>query len=239
MIHRKKAKIIRKSHRYLGFFLGIQFLLWTVSGLYFSWTNIDDIHGDHFKNLKPMSVAFSSLISPSKIKIKEGIHSLELKVINGVAYYWVNRKKLYNATTGETKKQITKEEAIAIAKVNMQPNLKIKDIQLITKVGKHHEYRGKPLPAYVISYTHKDQVKAYVSVSEGKFQTIRHRGWRWFDFLWMTHTMDYQGRDNFNNIILRAFSLLGLITVLSGFILWFISSPTVRKVVRKRNRAVL
>ena len=33
----------------------------------------------------------------------------------------------------------------------------------------------------------------------------------------MTHTMDYQGRDNFNTIVLRAFSLLGLITVLSGF----------------------
>lgn len=28
--------------------------------------------------------------------------------------------------------------------------------------------------------------------------------------------MDYEGRDDFNNIVLRAFSLLGLITVLSG-----------------------
>jgi hypothetical protein len=40
----------------------------------------------------------------------------------------------------------------------------------------------------------------------------------------MTHTMDYQGRDNFNTLLLRAFSLLGLITVLSGFALAFVTS---------------
>jgi hypothetical protein len=45
----------------------------------------------------------------------------------------------------------------------------------------------------------------------------------------MTHTMDYQSRDNFNTTLLRAFSLLGLITVMSGFLLWAISSPRFRK----------
>jgi len=97
-------------------------------------------------------------------------------------------------------------------------------------VGKHSEYRSGPLPAFVISYDTPENIKAYVSVRDGTFQTLRHRNWRWFDFLWMTHTMDYQGRDNFNTIVLRVFSLLGLITVLSGFTLWFISSPTIRKI---------
>ena len=46
----------------------------------------------------------------------------------------------------------------------------------------------------------------------------------------MTHTMDYEGRDNFNASILRLFSLLGLITVLSGFLLWFVSSKTLKKI---------
>lgn len=42
-------RITRKWHRYLGFFLGIQFLMWTLGGLYFSWTNIDNIRGDNLK----------------------------------------------------------------------------------------------------------------------------------------------------------------------------------------------
>lgn len=47
MVNRKVSMRIRKVHRYLGVFLGIQFLFWTISGLYFSWTDIDEIHGDH------------------------------------------------------------------------------------------------------------------------------------------------------------------------------------------------
>ena len=64
---------------------------------------------------------------------------------------------------------------------------------------------------------------------------VRHRSWRWFDFLWMTHTMDYEGRDNFNTIVLRAFSLLGLITVLSGFLLWYTSSPSIKKLLKRKK----
>ena len=45
--------------------------------------------------------------------------------------------------------------------------------------------------------------------------------------------MDYETRDDFNNKLIRAFSLLGLITVMSGFLLWFISSKTVRKIYNK------
>ena len=79
------------------------------------------------------------------------------------------------------------------------------------------------------NYKSDENLKAYISIKNAKFQTVRHRDWRWFDFLWMTHTMDYEGRDDFNNTVLRIFSLLGLITVMSGFSLWFVSSPTVRK----------
>jgi hypothetical protein len=58
---------IRRTHRYLGILLGIQFLLWTVSGLYFSWTNIDEIHGD-FEHRQPAQLSASfNFISPSVI----------------------------------------------------------------------------------------------------------------------------------------------------------------------------
>ena len=50
-MNRKISHKIRRAHRYLGLFLGLQFLMWTISGLYFSWTNLDEIHGDQFKNL--------------------------------------------------------------------------------------------------------------------------------------------------------------------------------------------
>lgn len=65
----------------------------------------------------------------------------------------------------------------------MKTDLKVNNIQKIEKVDEHHEYREKLLPAYVISYDNDKALKAYVSVIDGKFQTVRHRAWRWFDFL--------------------------------------------------------
>jgi hypothetical protein len=29
---------IRRTHRFMGVILGVQFLLWTIGGLYFSWS---------------------------------------------------------------------------------------------------------------------------------------------------------------------------------------------------------
>ena len=236
MVKRSTAIKIRKAHRYLGLFLGIQFILWTASGLYFSWTDIDEIHGDHFRNMHHEPMAFDGLIGLSQINLPSKISSVSLKEIDGKPYYWVNDEFLVNARSGELKEGITQDEALAVAKVNMAHHLKVKDVTLLTETDKHHEYREKTLPAYVISYDSPEKIKAYVSVADGSFQTIRYRNWRWFDFLWMTHTMDYEGRDDINNIVLRAFSLLGLITVLSGFLLWFTSSPTARKWVQRKKQ---
>lgn len=236
MVNRKVAIKIRKAHRYLGLFLGIQFLLWTISGLYFSWTNIDEIHGDHFKQLSPSEPSFSNLLGTSDIESIPTITSLELTAIADKAYYWINDSILIDAKTGEKKSEITSDEALKVASRYVKRDLKVNSVLRIDSVGPHHEYRGRPLPAYEISYASDENVKAYVALKNGAFQTVRHQNWRWFDFLWMTHTMDYEGRDNFNTLVLRAFSLMGLITVLSGFSLWFISSPSIRKRFKKQNR---
>ena len=235
MVKRKTAIKIRKAHRYLGIFLGIQFIMWTASGLYFSWTDIDEIHGDHFRNMDYEPASFDGLIGLSQIDMPAKISSLSLKEIAGKPYYWINNEFLVDAKNGSLKENVSEQEALAVAERQMSPELKVKKVEVIHETDKHHEYREKKLPAYVITYDSPENIKAYVSMADGSFQTVRHRNWRWFDFLWMTHTMDYESRDDFNTTLLRAFSLLGLITVLSGFLLWFTSSPTMRKVIKRKK----
>jgi hypothetical protein len=224
MIKIKRARFFRQAHRYLGLLLGIQFILWTASGLYFSWTNLDDIHGDQFRDLDPDSVFHNNLYPLSSLDVPEGVKSIELRDINGEPYYWINDVKLFDAHNGIRKFGITENEALQIAQDNMKPGLVPGRVSLISETGTHHEYRGRALPAYEIRFDQSDDIVAYVSKADGKFQTVRHKSWRSFDFLWMMHTMDYRSRDNFNTFLLRAFSLLGLITVISGYILWVISS---------------
>ena len=222
---------IRKIHRYLGVFIGLQFLAWTVSGLYFSWTDIDEIHGDQFKRESvPKKSLYSNLISFDSIPVNVG--KLNLVSIDNQPYYWINEQLLYDALNGTLKKNISEKEAISVAKQNLIEGLKVDHVELLKTTDSHHEYRGQKLPVYAIHYDHPDLLVAYVDAKSGIFKKIRHESWRWFDFLWMGHTMDYNGRDNFNNLLLRIFSLFGLFTVISGFLLWGTSSPTLRRILK-------
>ncbi|WP_370590006.1 hypothetical protein [Rufibacter sp. LB8] len=76
---------------------------------------------------------------------------------------------------------------------------------------------------------HPSQTTVYVAAELGEVMKFRNNKWRIFDFLWMLHTMDYQGRDNIGNVLLRIFSIAGMVTILSGFALFYVSSGFRRK----------
>lgn len=96
-------------------------------------------------------------------------------------------------------------------------------VESLTETNGHHEYREAPLPAVAVTFDDPRGTTVYVATELGTVQKHRNRPWRRFDFLWMLHTMDYTGRDNITNWLLRIFSVFGLATVTSGFVLFFIS----------------
>ena len=220
----------RKAHRFLGIFIGIQFLFWTVSGLFFSWTDIDKIHGDHYKKEVNTRPVLPPYITDSLLQqLSFPLHSLKIKAIGKEGFFWVNDSLLINPKSGFILEEISAKQAIAVVQEHILPAYQPLSAERITAVGPHDEYRGRLLPAFRIPLSGEGNPVAYVDAVSGDFQRIRHTQWRWFDFLWMTHTMDYQGRDNFNTLLLRGFSLLGLITVLSGFALAFVTSSWLRR----------
>lgn len=236
---------IRKAHRWLGVILGIQFLLWTIGGLYFSWNDIDEIHGDLQRKKAPLLPGQLELVSPSQVLDSiaprthiDSILGIELLGILGKPYYLVRilgRNKadthplnshtfLANAEDGTIRPPLTQEEAIRVAREQFIGEPEVSSVTLLDKAGAHHEYRGNVLPAYAISFSHPSHTTVYVSTERGTVQKFRNQKWRIFDFLWMMHTMDYEGRDDFGNTLLRVFSVMGLVTVLSGFLLFIVSS---------------
>lgn len=238
---------IRKSHRYLRIIIGIQFLMWTLGGLYFSWVDMDEIHGDYLCADVSYFRADISLVSPEKgiamlTEPVDSIHSIHLIKLLDKPYYRIryfihNGKEvkvttsLVEAQTGVLREPLSESEAVRIAMKGASKMGSVARVEYLAQVDPHHEYREKPLPAYAIHF--KDpSYTAYVGAETGTMESIRHRKWRIFDFLWMLHTMDYEGRDDFSNWLLKAFSIFGLFTVISGFALYFISSRRFRK--RKR-----
>ena len=241
--------LIRKTHRYLGLVIGIQFLGWTISGIYFSWNDLDNVHGDHMRKSPHAIHADVEVVSPSTaltdLRARTTVDSLRsVSLINvgesllyQIAYFKGHagdgshphvHYALADAKTGAVRGELSKDECVLVAKDNVLTTAQVRNVEHLTTVDSHHEFRESPLPAYAVSFSNPD-CTVYVSTERGTFQTIRHDQWRAFDFLWMFHTMDYQGRDNFNNLLLKGFSVLGLITVLSGFILFAISFRTIKK----------
>lgn len=227
-------RYIRKAHRYLGVLLGIQFLFWTVGGLYFSWSKIDEVRGENLRRKQ-------SLVQPHEIKISladvlptlqaDSISKLALVHILSEGYFQISyfqqgleKVSLIDAATGAVRKPLTESEALEVAKQSFLQPTTVSSVAYVTTTNGHHEYREKPLPAYAVTLSHPSNTTVYVSAELGTVQSYRNNTWRIFDFLWMLHVMDFENRDNINNWLLRVFSAFGLITLLSGFTLYFITS---------------
>ncbi|MFN0139892.1 MAG: PepSY domain-containing protein [Pyrinomonadaceae bacterium] len=247
MKRRNYKHYVRKSHRYLGIFIGIQFFLWTLGGLYFSWTDLDEVHGDHLHHKPAAMVETAAMISPTEALISNSsacktpdFKSLMIVSILGDTFYSLacddgsGRKTplLISAIDGKRRAPLSESEARSVAAASMHEQREIKSVELITEdtMGRHHEYREKPMPAWAVTFDGPEEPTAYVAATDGQVHAMRTTGWRVFDFLWMLHTMDFAGRDNINNYVLRAFSVLGICTVMSGFLLFAVSSKGLRRI---------
>lgn len=242
---------MRKAHRYLGLIIGIQFLFWTLGGLYFSWNNLDDVHGKtllkhertYFEdlNFSTLQKGIDRIKKDTKI---DSTHSIRLINVFGnpvVQYRYFEqghiKLQLIDVTTGELNPALTAQECLELAESKLATQIPIKKATLLKKhsTGKHHEYRGKPLPAYAFELDHISGTTIYVSPEQAQVTSVRNTNWRVFDFMWMLHTMDYDTRDHITNWVLRVFSILGLVTIFSGFYLFFLTSPTIKKLRRKNK----
>lgn len=238
----------------MGVFIGIQFLLWTVGGFYFSWTEIREIRGEHLlREAEPLDPG-ADLVSPSsaidelrKAGRLRSLSSVSVTGVLGKPYYRIvfendsggQETVLADAVTGAPRGHISEEEALRISNSRLLNPSNVVRTELLTKedVGGHHEYRDKPLPAYAITYEEPAGLVVYVSKMSGNVESVRTTPWRVFDLFWLFHTLDLYGRDDINNWVLRIFSALGLVTIFSGYVLFAITSPWFRGR-RKRVAAV-
>lgn len=136
---------VRGLHRYMGVILGIQFLFWTIGGLYFSWSNMDEVHGDHQRSHIHALSAEIKLVNPQlvldKIKTKDTVnfvHDIHLIQILGEPVYQISysnehdkgkKIRLANAETGKLRTSLTEKEVAEIDKNSYSDTAKISKIE--------------------------------------------------------------------------------------------------------------
>jgi uncharacterized iron-regulated membrane protein len=133
---------------------------------------------------------------------------------------------MYDAASGEKLSPIGETEARAIAAADFAPQGEIVSVLLIEK--KQGEYKNA-VPAWQVRFDNWKETHIYVHANTGLVMARRNAIWRGFDFMWMLHILDFQERENFNNWLLRSLSVLSLITIVTGYVLWLVTTPLLRR----------
>ena len=232
-------RFFRKLHKWLGLIVGIQLLLWTISGLVFAWLDHHQVMPEHHAPPSPVFPRGATIAEPSQW-------------LNGYA-----GKELYDIRLSPLLDQwvwrVETSDGVDLRRAADGQSLDI-DASLAERLARSHYHGDGKLagvtfhPTQTIEARDAEAVWAarfddaqnttlYFAADDGQWVASRNSTWRVFDFFWMLHTMDYRGRDDFNNPLVILVTTAALWLSISGVILLTRSFRPRAATIRNRSLA--
>ncbi len=223
--------IARKTHKWLGLFIGLQVVVWSLSGIYMTVIHIDTIHGDNLvREASSSGIEADALQDPFALAAREKATGIRLAWVDERPIYVTKNpwgERAFSATSAaplDPPKERKIRELASSQYTGFEP---IASAELITEVPV--EIRGRTPPLWRVEFAHWNRPTFYLSPVTGELLSRRHELWRVFDFVWMLHIMDYEERENVNNPLLRAFTWGAMLMALSGIWLLVYAFPKRKK----------
>ena len=210
--------LVRKTHKYLSILISIQLLLWTISGIYFAFNQIELVRGEQYRLPQAFSVDLSKvnlvLDSVKSIQVARRFSEEILIVRKETGTEYLNLE-------GVALEKLSKTQATSI--VSAVTSLTPLAVEEINDPEPGSEYRGRNLPLFkvITQDQENDEINVYVDAISGQVVAIRSEQWRLWDLMWGLHIMDWETRDEINNWLLKLFSVLALISSLTGVYIFF------------------
>jgi len=225
----KPAVLSRALHKWLGLLIGFQVVLWMVSGFYMVVVDLDFIHGDPLvRNLRtPLAlerakIGFAEIASSNPQATQISLRALPSHPTPVYEVSTGNAKVLIDAADGQTLSPLPQTMIKALASSYYAGEGTVKSVVLLEDKTPL-EIQTRALPLWRVDFDDWIETTLYIHPDSGTLVTRRHRFWRWFDFFWMLHIMDYEQRTNINNLLLRVTTLVSLMGVVSGIWLLYFS----------------
>ena len=198
--------LVRRTHKWLALLVGVQALLWTLTGFYMVAVRIDIIHGDNLvraPKVEPFDLA--RLAPPSQIvAAAPGVSEIRLQRLFDQAVWRAETPdgpRLFDARSGAPIVNLTEAQIRAQAQQIHAGDGKIVSARLLTTAPQEMQSR-KP-PYWQVEFEGWNRPTLYLSPDTGELISRRHALWRVYDFVWMLHIMDYDKRTDVNNPLLR------------------------------------
>lgn len=200
--------------------VGIQVLLWSISGLYMTAIHIDIIHGDHL-----VKTPDSHLLSDNQIKPLDKdfltalgvIKSIELKLVNSLPRYLIRTREKLIVIDALTLEPIPAVNEATIRNIANKIYAGKDSISNIEKLERYpDELGGRKQKIWKVTYDNWLNSTLYFTDDTGTLRGKRSDLWRLFDFFWMLHIMDYDSRSDVNNNLLTIAATVGALMALAG-----------------------
>ena len=209
----------RRIHKWVGLVLGLQFVLWTVSGAIMALLDMDKVGGHSAAAAVEAANAWpTDLASPERFG---AVETLVLRRILDRPVYELSGAGGTRVLDARTGQPVTIDPLVAqqIARQAFHHEAAVTSVQRLEKANlEAREHAG---PMWRVNFADEENSSAYVSAVTGRPLVNRGDTWRVWDFVWMLHNMDYVNRTSFNHplIIFVAFGTLWL--SFTGFYLLF------------------
>ena len=218
-----KSIWLRKIHKWVGLVIGLQFVIWAISGTAMALLPMDEVAGGETADRPAPAIPMVGQAWPnlqqelgdqpvSKLSLRalpQG-QAIEVTTSQGVRLFdAVDGRPI--VINGEAAKSIASAAHPSGAAVTIVAPLK----ELTLPVREHE------LPIWQVDFADEKHSSYYVSGTTGELLERRNDSWRWWDIFWMLHNMDYAKRTSFNHplIIMVGFAMAWLAT--TGFWLLF------------------
>ncbi|HKU14699.1 MAG TPA: hypothetical protein VJQ52_09900 [Steroidobacteraceae bacterium] len=225
----KPNRLSRSLHKWLALFVGLQLLVWAVTGFYMVAVDLDFIHGDSLvRNLRTPLERGTAVVPVAQLAMRYpqvtqiGLHALPVAATPVYELSAAGRRILVDASTGQQLSPLSPGLIRQLARSYYAGRGELDTVQLLG----HHvpmEVRGRSAPLWRVQFDDWLQTTLYLHPDTGSLVARRHRVWRWYDFLWTLHIMDYSEREAPTGIVPRVATALGTVTIVSGVWLLYFS----------------
>ena len=218
----------RKIHKWASLLVGLQLLIWVVSGLAFNVIDHEKARGNAYRQTTQSSAITTKELVPVESVLKSYPETVELNSVNILSqrYYLLTQKKalypnfassyhLVNATTAALT-LVDEKLATAIAKASYSGPGTVNAVTLITPPIA--DFPRQQNPSWQINFTDELETSVYIEQGSGRLVGHSNSDKRFADFFFMLHFMDYGSAGNFNTVQMILFAFFTLWLALSGFI---------------------
>jgi uncharacterized iron-regulated membrane protein len=231
-----------RLHKWVALVIGIQILLWIAGGFIMSVVPIDRVRGEHKIAVEePAPLSPHGMVSLGELQARhglEGIVGAETGVILGKPVWRVSlidgAQATFGAGDGERLSPASRELAAAIALADYRGPGELTQLERLDELPSEI---GGSVPVWRAIFDDRDATTLYIDPHTASVRSRRSAAWRFYDFFWKLHIMDYDDGAAFNHPLLVTAAGAGLLAALSGLVLLFIRMR--RLFIVERNRRAL